>query len=55
MGIVFNKKVGFGYNKLVPCHKLISQQRALRVLTPQNLLLLKTLGLKVTSRAKRRK
>lgn len=47
MGIVFNKKIGFGYNKPAQCHKLISRQRAIKGLTPRSELVLKNLGLKL--------
>lgn len=51
MGIVFNQTVGYGYgyNNSTRCHNKVSYKSPVKVLTPQNIQLLKSLGLKVVS------
>ncbi|XP_008217406.2 uncharacterized protein LOC103318060 [Nasonia vitripennis] len=53
MGIVYNTKVGKGYNSNVPCRRAISRRRVLNALTRQNIQFLRSLGLRVVAVFKR--
>lgn len=53
MGIVFESKIGHSYKKQRLCPKANSHQAPLQALTPQNIKLLKSLGLKIRKKGKK--
>lgn len=46
-----SRKIGKGYNKKAPCHRMISRLQTVKVLTPQNIRFLRSLGLQVRRNA----
>ena len=54
MGIIFNRKIGYGYNSRVECLKKVSHKPAFKVLRPHNIQLLKNLGLKVIAQGRKK-
>ena len=55
MGIVFNRKIGYGFNSKVKCLKKVSHKSAFKVLRPHKIHLLKNLGHKVIAQGRKNK